>query len=161
MGLPESLKQAGALANPTFFDKAYVCTVFSMSGDGTYSVVPKDTNIPTMIGIPYVGGGTAKILAHGSECLAVFDATGAAWLMGIKGQIVGADWVPLGTVLVSYLTTLYGLVTTHVHVAPSGSPPTPGFTGPIDGSVATTSAAMVSLPATLLTLLSTSVKVEP
>ena len=115
MGLPESLKQAGALANPTFFDKAYVCTVLSMAGDGTYSVVPKDTTIPTMIGIPYVGGGTAKILAPGAECLAVFDVTGAAWLIGVKGNQTGTDWVPLGSVLVSFLSSLLKSIASHTH----------------------------------------------
>lgn len=144
MGLPESIKAAGALANPSFYDKAYVCTVLSMNADGSYNVVPKDTAIPPLSSIPYVGGGTSKVLAQGIECLAVFDATGAAWLVGIRGSLNGADWVPLGTALVTFLGDLLKAITGHVHMADGGGPAS--FVPPLPGTTG---------------LLSTTVKVEP
>jgi hypothetical protein len=148
-------------ADPSFYLKAWRATITTVnigSVPASVTVIPKNGTLPQMT-VPIMFGGCARMLP-GDDVLVVFDSDSSAYALPNLSTFVSSDFVPLGSVLVSYLGTLFALVTTHVHVAPSGTPPAPGFTGPIDSSVPTTSAAMASLPATLITLLSTSAKVQ-
>lgn len=101
-------------SDPSFYSKAHRGTVTAVNADGTLSIQPKNTSLPLMTKVGVLRSGTTDF-SVGDDVVILFDADSTTWAIGTSHDASGADWVPLGTALVSVLQQLADALTTHTN----------------------------------------------
>jgi hypothetical protein len=143
------------VSRDTWSMHAFVATVTSQNSDGTYNVHPKDTTLPDMSSLKWLGNGTWKKVSKGDKVVCAFDADDNAWILSpVSSTNTNSDWVPLGNALVSFLNTLASAHNNHSHTY------APGPSAPIQTDTPATNVTNnqnVNVPSNLL---SATVKVE-
>jgi hypothetical protein len=120
--------------------------IISIAGT-VFTIQPLSTDLPTMTAIGILGGFDYTVVAIGREVWCCFDDSMNAIIMGPVLGSYASDYIPLGSILISFFASQKLAFDTHTHVVASfanpSAIPVPSF--PLTPTVETISSKLVKV----------------